>query len=818
MTIYALKGKGKLKTILFLCILFLLYLSRASGESGDFYIKTPKGFSGYAENFFEVYVPESGKLVLEIRDERNTYRVLSYSVREGENLLPWDGLGWNEERLNKKTYTVYGFLTGASGAKGQTQVNMYLETSSQALLYALPSSPTLYTDHPEDWFLEFRMIMNDDLIIEVFPEKGSEEPLMILKRNFIGGRVSTCTWENLSRGAETAPGSYHLCAFAAGNPRYRREFDLTVIQGSRPETAIGITGSIMPEETDTDEEIWDKMMLPSVVVDINPTSHQNVYAEKNEKSASLGTLHGQTQSLEVLEISGEWALIHAWNHESASPVTGWVPVSVLKYEDPAREYALLLNKKEQTLTLFKNGKRVDTILVSTGRAEKNELYQETAAGSFLTDLHRADFSTNGLKYDFVIRYDGGNLLHQIPYAWGEGKKDYLAGSVYLGAKASHACVRIQAEPGENGINAYWLWTHLPYHTRVIILDDPEEREGFAKILEGKTQELDNRLNGWSVMPEAEEDPEDSIVLTFGGDAVLGGRETYYGREDAFPYYIEKNGMEYPFSALAQIFGRDDLTSVNLECVLKNDAAGEDKTKNWRFRGLTSYADILKAGSVELVNLANNHTIDYGDAGRTSTLSALKDKAAFCGNGQNTVINIRGHAFGFGGCRETTYLKDPELIDRDIREMREKGAEYIIYQCHWGKEYSGNHNALQEAMARRCKRAGADLVIGHHPHVVQGIDIIGDMPVVYSLGNLVFGGTVNLKTWDGLLVQAVFYPKEEKRSTALRLIPILTSSSSADRINDYRPVPAGNDDWLRILRAVQADTPFSLTDRVMLSEP
>ncbi len=218
-------------------------------------------------------------------------------------------------------------------------------------------------------------------------------------------------------------------------------------------------------------------------------------------------------------------------------------------------------------------------------------------------------------------------------------------------------------------------------------------------------------------------------------------------------------------------------------------------------------------------MANNHTIDYGEAGWLSTLRALEGKAAVCGNGQNTVLEIGGRTFGFGGCRETAYLKDPKQIERDISELREKGAEYIIYQCHWGIEYSPNHSVLQEAMARSCARAGADLVIGHHPHVVQGIDYIGDMPVVYSLGNLVFGGTVNLKNWDGLLVQAVFYPEEnEKRSPGLRLIPIMTSSSAAERINDCRPVRAGQEAWLRILQSVQADTPFSLTDRVMLEEP
>ena len=122
--------------------------------------------------------------------------------------------------------------------------------------------------------------------------------------------------------------------------------------------------------------------------------------------------------------------------------------------------------------------------------------------------------------------------------------------------------------------------------------------------------------------------------------------------------------------------------------------------------------------------------------------------------------------------------DPEIIARDIADLKEQGAEFVIYQCHWGTEYEENHNALQEAMARACARAGADLVIGHHPHVVQGLDWIGDMPVVYSLGNLMFGGTIRLTTYDAMLAQASFYPDREENRVELRLIPIQTSSSAA----------------------------------------
>ena len=256
--------------------------------------------------------------------------------------------------------------------------------------------------------------------------------------------------------------------------------------------------------------------------------------------------------------------------------------------------------------------------------------------------------------------------------------------------------------------------------------------------------------------------------------------------------------------------------VNLECVLKDDASGEDTSKRWRFRGKTAYAEALTLGGIDLVNIANNHTIDYGEEGYQSTLRTLDGLVPYCGNGLNLVIEIQGIQFGFGGCRETAYRSDPDIIARDIAELKEKGAEYIIYQCHWGTEYDENHNVLQEAMARTCQRAGADLVIGHHPHVVQGIDWIGDMPVVYSLGNLMFGGTVKLSTYDAMLAQVKFYPDRRSGRVELRLIPIVTSGAWEKKINDYQPRIAMDADALRILQKVQKDTAFLLTERVRVN--
>lgn len=98
----------------------------------------------------------------------------------------------------------------------------------------------------------------------------------------------------------------------------------------------------------------------------------------------------------------------------------------------------------------------------------------------------------------------------------------IPGELFLGSKASHACIRIQEKPSPAGINAYWFWTHLPYHTRVIVLDDPVERENLLKLVTGSTPELEAEMERvWQVDSE----DESRITITFGGDVVLGGRET-----------------------------------------------------------------------------------------------------------------------------------------------------------------------------------------------------------------------------------------------------------------------------------------------------
>ena len=446
----------------------------SAGNDSGYSVKRVGNIVSFKNNSFLVQAPESGKLTIQIHDDHFVYRTIEQNVSCGENEIKWDGCGYNHEKLYPMTYTVTCELTGESGGFYSVSFASPVEYTGQSLQYALPSDEAVWLDAPDEWFLEYKTVMKGQVTIE-FSSNENQDHTYSYQMPVIGGKIYRKTFAEIVRKRIPLSGYYHVSVFEDSCPDDCFEFNLQILQGSPEKQQIFITGEIMPSAEMNDNEIWKMMMLPSVVADIDFFKHQAVYSEPEPKSKVLGTIHGQTQALKVISIEGDWALIGAWNHEDAEYVEGWVPKEKLKVEKPQDEYALLIDKQNQTLTVFQKGKRIETLQISSGLPEKKALYQETSAGVFLTGYHRVDFSMNGKKYDYVIQYDGGNLLHQIPYAWGKGKKDFTPGQSVLGRKASHACIRIQAAPGANGINAYWIWTHIPYHTRIVILDDPAER-------------------------------------------------------------------------------------------------------------------------------------------------------------------------------------------------------------------------------------------------------------------------------------------------------------------------------------------------------
>lgn len=793
----------RLLLVLLICMLPLF----ARAEQA--FIVEPGITKGYGHNSITVTSPAEGDLLLRVQDRYNVYRTMTFRVKEGENMITWDGLGENTERIMDDTYTLFAQLTTDDGQVLEIETDILFYRCHQAMLFALGKEKVLY-QADGDWFVEMELARPGAYVIDVYRADDMARPVECIRRNTESFEAFKHFW----KAKDMLPGEYVLRCYAQQNPDYAYDVPVTVVEGSRPVIPLAETETFMPSLEDTDETIWRMMMQPSAVVDMKvPTAHQEIYLQPDEASRVLGTIHAQSQAVRVMYIREDgWVRVQAWNHESGALVEGYVQKERLMMVQPNDQYGLLLDKGSQTLTIFYQGKRLTTLKVSTGRMEKDALFQETPAGSYLTLEHISDFATGGLHYDYPIRYDGGNLLHQLGYKERNGRNDFTQQSPQLGSKASHGCVRLPFKVNEDGVNAYWLWTHLPYHTRVMILDDPLQRMEHEALANAGMEEMPDELDDTYILRNLKVG-QTEIVVTLGGDAVLGTREAWWKEPESLPAYLEKEGMAYPFSGLKEIFTDDDMTLVNLECVLKADSTGEDKEKQYRFRGLPEYTEALKVASVDQVNIANNHYIDYDVLGKKATREAL-DAAGipFSGQGYTYVWDCKGRRIGFAGCRETTYKQDENTIANDIAALREAGCEVIIYSCHWGAEYSALHNSLQEEMAHAAAEAGADVVVGTHPHVVQGVEDINGTVVLYSLGNLMFGGTHDMTTFDGTLAQLrLRFDHNGYLGCGVELIPVLTSSSVP--YNDFRPMVAEGDDKLRIMTKMQIDSNIQLREKM-----
>lgn len=771
----------------------------------DFEVKRIGNIHPYADNAFRIRTSEPGLLEIRIHDNICVYRKLVQDIPSGETTIHWDGCGYNREKLYEKTYTITAELTADSGRIRTIFFDSPVEYPAQCLQYALPSSEELFLDHTENWFLEFRTVNKGIVVAEI---RSAENDAAVYKYqiNAAGGKIARIDFPSIA-GRKEIPksGRYILSVYEVSNPDEKYEYDLQVIETTPERKAVAVTGEIMPDRSMSDSEIWDMMMKPSVVIDIDSFKHQEVFEKPETGSKMLGTLHGQSQGLKIISIDNEWALVGAWNHEDASYVEGWVPLSKLKTVYPHGEYGILIDKQKQTMTIYRKGKVIDTLLVSTGRAEKNSLYQETSAGCFLTGYHRVNFSMNGKKYDYVIQYDGGNLLHQTPYDWGQQKKDFTLGRAYLGAKASHACVRIQPEPGEGGLNAYWLFTHIPYHTRVIILDDPEERTAVTeKLKRNEKAEIDGQALHFS--DNLSETDENKVVITFGGYMIPGGSRSFNSRKESFVSFVRNKGYDIVLKGLADVFSADDLTCVNLGCGFKTeqDVYPDKKEAVFAPAGMEK---IFENASIELVLLQNESIPESENVNTENTVKALSPYTDVITNLDRAVYMIKGHRFGFAVCTQNEYLKDPETIDRKISELKGMGCEKTIMLFSWPAGKEKERSIVQEAMAHRSVRAGADLVVGNCQGIVQGVDFMEGIPVVYSTGDLLNGSNSQKpKDQQGILCRAVFDFHTVQGSVSISMIPVLPYGGEIMKENEYIPSVLLNDDqWIKAIQNIWRDS-------------
>ena len=304
-----------------------------------------------------------------------------------------------------------------------------------------------------------------------------------------------------------------------------------------------------------------------------------------------------------------------------------------------------------------------------------------------------------------------------------------------------------------------------------------------------------------------------VVIQAAGDVMLGGR---------WEQQMAQDGYFHPFAKIAPELKKGDITLVNLEAPLTGRGT-EFVDKKYRFRVRPQAVAALKKAGITTVTLANNHSMDYGPQGLLDTLQQL-DKAGIChvGAGENlaaarkaVIYDIRGIKvallgysltlpleFWAGDTRAGTAPLMEKMVRKDIVAARRQAA-IVLVTVHWGEEGTTRLREYQPRLARLMIDSGADAVIGHHPHILQGIERYKRGIIFYSLGNFVFASKSRIADRT-LLVRLSF--DSDKRTAELVPVNIL------HREVGFQPVLLSGHNAAELIQRVRRISPAGLSVR------
>lgn len=338
------------------------------------------------------------------------------------------------------------------------------------------------------------------------------------------------------------------------------------------------------------------------------------------------------------------------------------------------------------------------------------------------------------------------------------------------------------------------------------LPEMEETQEVADVELGDQESIDNQESSLEdeesqiVEVESEEDSSIiSITISAAGDTTLGN---YFEQGYSYSFdemYDKQEDKAYFFQNVYDIFDQDDMTIVNLEGMLTT-SENLQPGRTYNIKGAPEYVDVLTLGSVEAVSMENNHRMDYGEEATADTVAALEGAGiSYAYLDTLGIYETKGIQIGFVSVNEASHGTAVErTLENGIAKLKEQGADLILACCHWGTERENYPEEYQRSLGQKCIDWGADLVIGHHPHVLQGIEEYQGKYIVYSLANFCFGANRNPADKDTMIFQQTFTfaEGEKQEDTEVRLIPCLVSSVTSR--NDYCPTPAEGEDAKRII--------------------
>lgn len=305
-------------------------------------------------------------------------------------------------------------------------------------------------------------------------------------------------------------------------------------------------------------------------------------------------------------------------------------------------------------------------------------------------------------------------------------------------------------------------------------------------------------------PEPEPEPEPgpkvvTITMSFVGDCTFGRNHlaSYY---NSFDECYDTYGPDYFFANVLDVFENDDITVINLEGPLTTSEDIQQKT--WNHKGDPSYVQIMTRSSIEVAGFANNHRLDYGQSGSDETEQVLTDAGVtYCFDGKYAIYEVQGIRVGIVSVNALQGGVVEKWLKEGHKYLREQGCAVVAAMVHWGDDKATELNAYQKYLGPRIIDMGYDVVVGHHPHVLQAIQEYKGKYICYSLGNFCYGGSKNPADKDsGIFRQTfTFVDGELQMDVDAQFLPCYLSS--VQHRNDYRPTLATGDESQRILEKI-----------------
>ena len=295
-----------------------------------------------------------------------------------------------------------------------------------------------------------------------------------------------------------------------------------------------------------------------------------------------------------------------------------------------------------------------------------------------------------------------------------------------------------------------------------------------------------------------EPPEEHFQLTFVGDCTFGANPVNYFAGYGFIKTVGED-YGYPFRNVIGWFENDECSFINLEGPLTD--TGNPVQKKHTFKGPTAYAQIMTDNSVDAVTIANNHSQDYGQTGYDSTVATLQAAGIPFAERDSSCVFTTENGLKIGMYAAVYYVLDTQVITAEIASLKEQGCDLVIFAPHWGVEGTYRPTQAQVDLAHAVIDAGADIVWGSHPHVLQPIETYNDGIIYYSLGNFSFGGNGYPRDYDTALLQQEVIRAADGTVTLGELTVVPASVSSIPERNNYQPTPCepGTDMYDRVLQ-------------------